>query len=179
MSTPNSNASSYLDATTYLTRVDWRTVGDLCSDTGSRLPQQQLLGPPVNANLQAALDDASGEVEAACTVGARYDPTDLAGLTGVSQKYLFRLIATLATAYLVQRRPELNKPLPPAYEAAQKALEYLAAGGRIFGLREVQQAGNPLTYKETVGDVWARDLIVTQGRRFFGRRVDQHCGWGW
>lgn len=171
--TPNSATSSYLAASDFLARMDARTVGDLCSDSGVRISASALIGPPVNANLQAALDDAAGTVESACLKGQRYQPTDLSALIGVSQKYLWRLIATLAMAFLVQRRPDLNRPLPLALPWAMDQLEKLGQGERIFGMVEAQEAGLPQVYQELATDVQRRDLIDVQGRRFFGRRVDQ------
>lgn len=173
MSTPNSQPSSYLAPSDFLVRYDARTVGDLCSDTGTRVTPAALL---TNPNLQAALDDASGEVESAVLIGNRYQPGDLAGLTGVSQKYLWRIIGVLAMAHLVQRRPDLKRPLPPQYDKVLLELESLRQGERIFALQEVQNAGLGSAYQELAGDVEARDLIVTQARRFFGQRVNQDPG---
>ncbi|MDE2101458.1 MAG: hypothetical protein KGL39_29705 [Patescibacteria group bacterium] len=170
MSTPDSNPVSYLDPVTFLQRFDWRTIGDLCSDTGTRLTLAQLLGPPVNVNLQVALDDAAGELEAACLVAGRYSPAALLTLTGVAGRYRDRIIAVLAMSHLVWRRPDLKKALPSQYEDVQKALDLIRLGERVFGLVEVEQAGQITDYVEQPQDFFNRNGVVNQARRFFGQR---------
>jgi len=170
MATPNSSPVAYLGPAEFLKRYDTRTVGDLCADNGVRVTPSALLSDP---NLAAALLDASGLVEAACLVKSRYQPGDLAALTGASQAFLFRLVADLAMGLLIERRPDLKREPPASYSAALAWLDKLSEGVAIFGLVEVQQAGLPEAVQETAQTVYARDLIDVQARRFFGRRVNQ------
>src|SRR5262245_52812373 len=103
MATPTSNPTSYCTPAEFLQRVDPRQVGDLVGLQDVRVPGELLL---VNPEVQAALDDAAGEVEAACLVAKRYAPEDLAALTGVSARLLKRLVARLAFWNLqADRRP--------------------------------------------------------------------------
>lgn len=171
MSTPNSAASSYLAASDFLNRYDARAVGDLVSDNGNRVSPSNLVN---NAVLQEALNDASGMIEAACLRSGRYQPTDLSGLTGVSQRFLWRLIADLAMGLLIERRPDIDRPTPKAYDAALAWLGQLATGERIFGLAEVQDAGLPAAQIESPQTVANRNLTTNVLSRFFGRRLNRY-----
>jgi hypothetical protein len=169
MSTPNSQPTSYLSAAELVKRCDARTLGDLVSDAGQRVDAAALLTHP---NLLAALDDASGEVEAACTMGQRYDPLDLAALTGVSRARLYRLLARLTVCLLWERRPDKG-PLPDAYKQALDDLRLLAEGERVFGLVEHQAAGRAGHHVEDARDVADRNGVAFVARGYFGRRVNQ------
>lgn len=57
--TPLSSSGSLLPVSEFLKRCDQRTVADLCADDGERVDTSTLSS---NANLLAALLDASGEV---------------------------------------------------------------------------------------------------------------------
>lgn len=169
--TPNSSSSSYLSAAEFLKRKDWRTVADFCSDNDTRLTQGALL---TNANLQSLLDDAAGLVECACLPANRYTPADLAALTGVGQKLLYRLIADLAEGLMIERRPDKKRPVPPSFERAMGILDALRTGEKIFPLQEAMNAGNVATEQESERDVTDRNLTVTQAARFFGRRANRN-----
>lgn len=170
--TPNSNSSSYLTAAEFLKRKDWRTIADLCSDDDRRPATAAafLADATKLANLQALLDDAAGMVEAACLKGNCYTPEDLAALTGVGQKLLYRLIADLTEGYAIERRPDRKRPTPPAYERALELLDMLATGQRIFPTVESMDAGNPEIEVEDAAIVEDRALTTYRADRFFGRR---------
>lgn len=169
MPTPNSSAASLLTPAEFLKRADANTVGQLCSDTKTPVDPVSLLTNPV---LQAALDDAQGDVEAYCLKGNYYQPADLAALTGVGQKRLFRLLARLALGYLYERRPNFA-PVSPQAAQAREDLEALSRGEQIFGLAETQAAGEPSHYLENAGDVQARNGVAVVASRFFGQRTNQ------
>ncbi len=174
--TPNSNASSYLTVASFLTYVDWRTVAEYCSDdepSVARPTRVQLTTAATvyNNNLQAALDAASGMLEAACTAGGRYDPTDLAALTGVSAAFRDELLAGLALAKLYRRRPDRAAPADPRVQEAMALLEALEEGRRVFSLTETQQAGVLDHQVETPEQAEQRNLPSTILRELFGRRM--------
>jgi phage gp36-like protein len=82
-------------------RYDVRLIGDLVSDTGAQVIAADL---PTNANLLAALTDASSAVDAALFVGNRYTPAQLASLSDTGASLLRRLVSDLALIYLKRRR---------------------------------------------------------------------------
>ena len=60
-----------------LKRVDARELGDLCGDAGVTVTPDELIDHP---NLEAALDDAWGEILAVLRVSERYAEADLTDL---------------------------------------------------------------------------------------------------
>lgn len=182
MSTPVSNPSSYCTPSDFLDRYDWRFVAELMSDEGIQPDRLTLVTPGTGPNqrLQALLDSAAGEVEAACLVASRYTPTDLAGLTGVAAKFLKQLVADLAIGLAGFRRPHLDKPIPPQVERADAQLDRLRKGQSIFGIQETMDAGVVQSEIETEAIRQIRGLTSTQSRRFFGQRAEiNRPGSGW
>lgn len=125
---------SYAAPQDLINRFDARTVGDLVNDAGQRQTPTQLVGPPVNTVLQAALDDAAGLINAACQVGERYTQAELAALTGTDQAILFRLNCDIAFTYLCQRRGVTPPGYKEAYDRSTDLLERLKQGELIFNV---------------------------------------------
>lgn len=173
--TPESSASSYLTAAEFLKRADARTVGDLCSDDGTRVAAASL---PANANLAAALVDASAELESACMTGRKYSPADLAALVAsstVGRGKLYRLLTALTKVFLIERRVGVNVP-DEFYEGitrAQESLKALAAGVTIFSFTEASEAGIIDNAPALPDDVTERFGTVVQAERYFGTRGDR------
>lgn len=174
--TPNSQPASYLSATEFLKRCDARTVGDFCSDTGTRATTAELLNPSTAAggNLQALLDDAAGMLESACLAGHRYEAADLASLDGVSHKLLYRILTDLTRGLMIERRPDKTVPIPPSFERAMQMLDKLRTGEAIFSFSETQSAGEMTDIQEAEKRVVDRNLSVTQLSRYFGRRGNRN-----
>jgi hypothetical protein len=182
--TLNSSASGYLPPLEFLKRFDLRLIADLISDTGVRVggsPNPDPAVVAVNLNLLSALLDASGDVEAACIRGHRYQPDDLQALAGTpdnvalpsaAQSRLFRLVGRLAMCYLYERRPDKG-PIPETYKAAWDHLEALANGEQIFGFAEAQDAGLLRSETEAAPLVERRNLTVVQARGYYGTRCNQ------
>lgn len=137
---------SYADASDMVARFDSRTLRELVSDSGARVTATELLS---NANLQTAMDDASGEIDAHVLQGQRYTTADLAELTGNSLAYLKRLNCMVAMAMLWERRPYNDADDGTAAEQAalqaRKALDRLKRGEEIFDVEKVKTAGLPST----------------------------------
>ena len=70
------SATSFISASEALKRLDWRTLADLCADTGTRISSAADLQTDVN--FLALLADASGMIEQACYAGGRYVREDIA-----------------------------------------------------------------------------------------------------
>lgn len=154
--------ASYADPAAMMVRYDVRTLGDIVSDDGIRRSSTDLL---TDANLLAALADASGEIEAALLQGRRYSAIDLSGLTGNTQAYLIRLTCTIAWGLLYERRPSYQSDLrDDALDRAEEALEKLRRGEHIFNLDENKDAGLPEISGPTTVELDRLNLITTQAR---------------
>lgn len=130
---------SYATPAQMLQRKDARTLGDLVADDDRQVDATDLL---TDANLQAALDDASGDIEAALLVGGKFTPAQLAALTGNSQKHLIRICCEVAMFHLLNRRPSSN---PEQWETYQKiresTLDPLRKGINVFNIEANIEAG--------------------------------------
>lgn len=167
MATNLTNTSTLLSVSEYLKLADQRTVARLVSDTGEAVTAGSLTS---DANLAKALLAATGEIEAACLVGGRYSPTDLAGLTGAAQAYLHTLVADITTIRLYRRRPDLEVPEKLAKEISEK-LKALSIGVAVFGTQEAVDAGVINSPKMTEDKVRERAEVSLTAARLFGRRA--------
>lgn len=174
MATPDSSATAYAASTDLIARFDVRTVRELASDVDAPIDAADLA---TNDRVLACLKDASGMVEAACTVGERYTPDDLGTLTGVSLQLLKRLVCDLTIGLLFLARPDRKGEPPKVYLTALETLDDLSSGAKIFGFIEARQAGAPVRVDvETAADVERRNDLTIVAQRFFGRRVDRLNG---
>lgn len=170
MTTPLSGSSPYCTPQRFIDAYDLRTVGDLLSDTNTRLISSQILASTV---LNELLMEASGWVESACMVAGRYAPADLAALTGNSAQMLAGMVAGIAMFFLWDRRPErlAKMALPAKADMALKQIGALEQGTAIFGILEVTQAGVPNVEFVTPEDIRTRNGVVNQARNLFGNRA--------
>lgn len=106
-----------------LARYDSRLIGDLVSDSGVQDPN-----PANNSNLQALLEDASGQIDAAVYVGDRYTPAQMATLSDQAAAFVRRLCCDLTLIYLKRRRGRYD---PEKDGALQKEVDQ-----RMKGLRD-------------------------------------------
>lgn len=156
---------SYATPADFLKRFDARVFGDIVKDDGVQATAVELL---TDENLQASLDDASGDIESACLVGERYMPDDLAALTGNSLNHLKRICCDIAAAYLLRRRPS-NDPDRDTerMEQAEKHLMRLRSGETVFYRGDdVDQAGVP--------DVTGPSTVDLQNLNTIRRRVNNY-----
>lgn len=179
MSTPASGTSAYATPTDFQNREDSRSVQQLLSDTGVPLTPSQVTS---SAALAALLQEASGWVESACTVGQRYqiNPSatppinDLQTIITAGQnsaQLLIGLVCDIAFWLLWNRRPHMDGQKPPAQvEMALKMLEALEKGSAVFGILEVATAGLPGHYTEQPTDFENRTGPVIIAKRLFGNR---------
>ena len=169
--TPSSSATRYCSGTIAVQYVDARYVGHLLSDDDNAVANADV---PTHANFLAALDAASGEVEAAALAGGRYLAADLAALTGMGAALLQRLVAMLAVAGLELRRTP-TQPVSELAKAADKFLERLRTGERVFAFAEVQEAAEVERIDDSDLDV-VRPLISSVASRYFGSR-QRYVAW--
>lgn len=161
---------AYAAASDLIARYDARTLGDLVSDTGTRVASGSLAADP---NIVAALDDASGEIEAALLMGERYSVADLAALTGNSLALLKRICCDCAMALIYGRRPEEQWADRRAAAEQVKAihLERLANGERVFNVEGIPEAGNPTIGGPSAIAVRRLNMIVDRTQHYYPGRV--------
>jgi phage gp36-like protein len=162
---------SYATPADLMARFDARTLGQLVRDDSRQATETELRESIV---VQAALDDASGEIDAALIVGGRYKPSQLAELTGNAKSYLVRIACWIAMRHLWGRRPYLEDPAKDEAEnQARKALASLRKGEAIFILDEDDAVTNsmPALIADTPRSVRAQNLTVDHARgSFFPRK---------
>lgn len=173
MPTPSSASTAYASAADMAARYDVRTLGQLCSDTGTPISSGSLSS---SERMTAALAGASGMVEAAVTAAGTYAPADLAALTGVSLAYLKDLVCALALGRLFLARPDREGKAPEACKLAVEELTRLRQGEWSLGLVEQRDAGKISVDEETSADVEARNGIVVECQRLFSRRNNRLHG---
>lgn len=168
---------AYATPAELLARYDARVIGDLVGDVNERVDAADL---PTDENLLAALDDASGEIEAAVLQGKRYTTADLAALAGNTRFFLVRICCQIAIARLWERRLTLDASeqiaAEQAFEQARKALDRLKRGEEIFDIQAVKDAGVPSLVKPTATTIRTRNLLVDElrGTYYPTRRSSQH-----
>ncbi len=129
---------AYATTAQMLERFDARPIGDMVDDTDQQVPADELLTNPV---LIAMLDDASGDIDAALSVGGMYTAADLASLTGNSAKHLVRITCEIAYAYLLRRRGIVPADEhQAAMELAESHLERLRQGVNVFNVPQREDA---------------------------------------
>lgn len=160
---------AYATAQDLLNRYDARRVADLVSDAGSRT-----LAPQSSPVLLACLDDASGEVDAACRVAQRYTQADLLGLTGNANALLVRLVCDLAYGMLVARRGYTandSAVMAPREKLAFDTLESLRRGERLFSGENQADAGvNVVPLRATTTGYSSGTDLVGRSQRLWGNR---------
>jgi len=179
--TVNSNLEAYCTGTQFTVKCDWRTFAELASDTDVPLASSAALAAsPV---LLFALQEAAGDIEAAVTIGQRYDPTDLvllitpdgSGKISNSGVKLIAMNAGIAVVKMFQRRGKgVPEDLKELVEESLNTLAALEEGTAIFAFRETQEAGVLQTYEETPVDVANRNLPSYIARPLFGQRANQY-----
>lgn len=145
-----------------IARYDVRLLGDLSQDANTRASAGTLA---TDANLIAALTDASGMIESACFVGNKYRATDLSALTGNSQGLLKRLVCDIAFAYLRQRRGYDYEQFPLVKES-YKLLDRIRLGERIFDVEAAAEMGNPTSDLITQTTILQQNLASSKCHYF-------------
>lgn len=154
--------AAYATSADIAARYDVRTIGDLLADDGTRIAEAAF---SANANLTAALLDASGEVEAALQQLRRYTPAELEALAGNSSGLLKRIVCKVAMGLLWERRQyiDLDKA-EEGMDAARKVLEKLRKGEYIFDVTANVEAGTPEAITPTAQSISLLNLTVDRAR---------------
>lgn len=165
--------AAYATAADLIARRDERFVGQLVTDHDEPLTTAEIL---VSDKIETALEDASGEVEAAMLAGKRYSVAELSGLTGNSLGLLKRIVCTIAIANLLERRPTINAEQAKFYfDQAQAYLKALRTGENLFNLADLSnvEAAVPDTEGPTSVDYATINFLPDQMIRHFPDRIDR------
>jgi phage gp36-like protein len=157
---------AYATGQDLIDRYDVDLVGDLATD--DRATQDRDL-VATSTKVAVALEDASGEVEAALLAGGRYTAGQLSTLTGGALSHLKRIVCGLAMAALYQRRPEAadGDMIDRLTKNSRDAIQALMRGENVFGLPSVIDASVIDVGGPSVVDLENRnDLTVRMGRYF-------------
>ena len=155
---------------------DRRRVAQLVTDDGRPPPESTVDSHPVVA---AMLRAASDEAAAACGVGKKYTPLDLATLAGgtdAGSSLLKQIVCHIAFGLLLARRglaaDEFGK-LAPMWKWAQGYLDLLRNCDRVLGgVEGVLDAGLPATASMARREGFDRPpSMVQESARIFGSGV--------
>ena len=176
--TPLSSSSAYVTAAQVFNFYSRSIVADVLKalPTSPRPSYLAMLDAtnPAGARLLEFAKRGAGEIESYCLLGKRYQPVDLAALTGVSATFLQGLNAAEAVWFGYQATKPASadrKDCPGALEALN-VLEALGKGDRIFGLDETAEAGLIATSLPNPGQL-ASSRVVLDAARFFGISCDR------
>lgn len=165
--------NAYATASNLKPYIDTRVLSRLISDTGkpSTLPD-----PFTDTDiLPHVLSAASGELEAALFVGAKYTVEDIEGMATNGQAYLRRIMAGLVLAALYERRGVLgeqeqeNRTRETVW--ARKQIDLMRKGTRILPIAEVAEARAGTTVRdESPKARQERNAYTNRFRRVMGTR---------
>lgn len=132
--------ASYATPADLIARKRWSNIEQVAGDDGVAMQEEDLATDPVTLQ---ALEDASGEVDAALMYLGKYSADQLESLAGNALAHLKRIVCELAYANLVARVEPGKEETIALREQAEKWLEALRNGTNIFGLPEKVAASLP------------------------------------
>jgi phage gp36-like protein len=160
---------------------DVRTIGDLCSDTGTRVVIPALLTDP---NLINAINSASGIIDSALMAGGMYTPADLQSIIGslVSSTntdntpyMLVNLCCEIAMYILLARRPAYDtkrmKDLQELIYGPTGTITKLKQGQNVLGLPGQLDAGLPSVDGPTTLEYNNLNLMRDRCKNYYPPRV--------
>ena len=169
---------AYCTGAQFLERYDARRVSELIRDDGVKLSTGFAAYCISNANLLAALEDASAEIDAAAFVGKRYSKDRLTTLVAVDSGgklvntggfLLLRLVADIAYANLVSRRglaATETSQLSPNGSKALEMLQLIRSGERIFDTSDGGNADAGLMQTVKLTGTQASNMLNSSFRYF-------------
>lgn len=148
------------------TRYDERLLGQLVRDDGTKASSTAL---DTDTILQAALDDAAGDIVSACIVGQRYSEDDLNSLAGYSLDHLKRINCDVAMRYLADRRvhAKANEAIERIMERGEKYIKRLQDGETLFNLTAQVAAAVPKVAGPTTQTLRNLNSITRRTRNFY------------
>jgi phage gp36-like protein len=157
---------AYATAADLITRYDRNLIADLAGDDGTPAD------PLTSARVAAALEAASGEIDAACRLGGRYLPSELAALGGADAAFLRDITCQLAMLRLVGVRVQSIGEL--AYKTlrdmSDKVIDDLRSGRMIFGTPAAERAVTPAVDGPSAIDYDRLNLLPERTRNYYPNR---------
>lgn len=157
---------AYATGADLIDRYDVDLIGDLSTDDRET---QDRAAVATNGKVLSALEEASGEVDAALLAGGRYSVEQLEGLGSKATAYLKAIVCALAMRSLHERRPGAadKETMERLVSRATDALKKLRSGENVFGLDEHIAAGRMTTEGPSAIEIQNRnDLTARMGRYF-------------
>ncbi len=158
---------AYANGDDLTARYDIDLVGDLATDERETLDRANVATHP---HVLTALEDASGEVDAALLAGGRYTVAQLQALSGPAASHLKAIVCGLAMAALHDRRPEAvdQTTIERLTKRSMEAIRALKRGENVFGLDEHVDAGRTLLRGPSAVDITNRNGLASRmGTRYF------------
>jgi len=158
---------SYATPTQFRERIDVRMLGDLAADDGTQVSSSGVLS---DGNIQAALNDGSGDIEAALRMARRYTVAQMAALAANTNFKLVRINVDLAVGYLVDRRlyGKADETLKRIMDRGREELKALADGHLVLEVDDALDAGLPSVTGPTTAQLDNLNMISrTAGMRFY------------
>lgn len=181
--TPLSSSTPYITAAQVFDYYSRSIVADFlkATPTAPRPSYLAMVDPtnPAGIRLLRFLGRGAGEIESHCLMGKRYQPADLAALTGNSAAFLQGLNAARGMWFGYQAtKPGTARPedCPGAVESLE-ILKALKAGDQIFGFDETADAGLLDTQTGDPAKLQSSQ-VVNEAARFFGTGGREQWG-GW
>ena len=174
--------AAYATAQNLIDRKSVNTIGDLISEDGTQVNEAGILAP--HAKVTAALEAASGAIEAALLQGGRYTVANLAtvfaggGAVENSKSYLTHLCVEVAMAYLFALKPTYSTDeYKAALDVHDVYLERLRKGENVFNLADPIDAGTPDWTAPSIVSIQNLQLIRDMTRSYYPvRRSNQGSG---
>lgn len=161
---------SYGTPSDLLLRFDSNLIGQLVNDSGNKISPQEC---QTNAAVQAALDDATGMINAALYVAYKYTAAQIATITDESRSLLKRLCCDLAIVMICQRRGYSYDDKFPMVGLSLETLQQLRNGERVLNLAANEQAGLAASSTVSLAQQRRIGLVVSDPRVF---PVNGFCG---
>jgi phage gp36-like protein len=163
--------AAYADTGDLKARYDLRTVLDLATDSGHAPLEAELSS---NTIVSAALDGASGVVDAALLVGKMYTTDQLEALTGNSLALLKDIVCDIAMVRLYKRRPGQSMDVVAQMtEQAEIVLEKLRKGSNVFDLEAIKAAGLPTVNGPSLATYNTLNLLPDRANGTFPSRASR------
>jgi len=160
---------AYATPADLLLRKSELTIGQLVSENGTAVSAGALA---TDDKVLAALESASGAIDAALLQAGRYDPGDLAALTGNSAAHLKHMVCEIAMAYLFAIKPTYSvDDYKAQMDLHDLYLERLRKGENVFNITKVIDAGTPKLTRPSVAAVTQLNLIRDRTRNYYPYRV--------
>jgi phage gp36-like protein len=151
--------TAFASGSDFIARYDYRTIADLINDDGTAATQAAITGG-ANSVVNAALEDASGEILSALQQAGRYTEAGLLAMTGNQLALLKKITCKIAFWNLWERRASWDDDRgDQARSDARRIINDLKNGNIVFGIASDIAAGNPRVSVPTIFESQNRNTL--------------------